>query len=218
MSAIWHLWCDLETTGLEWSMGCVLDAAFFLTDDELNRVGDPIDVLVGPPDGGRVYDNANAYDGLSIYGRFGFGWSFEFGHPTDRAAALHRESGLTDAWAAARQAEVLVPPLKVGAAVRALLAGYVGDGDTVRLAGSGVERFDRHWMSQLGLRFDGDPFHYRCTDISPARSFLREVCKLEFPQVKSAVPHRALADVEASLLEALVMRDAIRDRRWGSGD
>lgn len=177
--ATFLLWCDLETTGLSATQDELLEAAFILTDADLNEIGSVHGVLEPGP----------------------FGIKRLMGTPVVRK--MHTNNGLI--MDALRGETKTV--LNIQNEVINLLDAYTVEGDVIHLAGSGVAAFDRviltEYMSPLMQRL-----HYAPIDIGVLRRTWRMWTGRDITEDNAAKNHRAMDDVRGHLHEARAFRDA----------
>jgi oligoribonuclease (3'-5' exoribonuclease) len=183
-----RLWCDLETTGLEWDgpSAAILEAAFVLTTVDLVEVASA-SAVVSPPGASQDHDAL---------------WA----SMPEVVRQMHRDNGL---WQEATRGGT--PMLHV----EPELLGWLDEhgavaGSQVWLAGSGVAHFDRFWvqahMPRLASRLDA----YYTLDVGEVRRALHDAgVRLPGEPAQPKV-HRAVPDVRYALELGRVQRAALR--------
>lgn len=172
------LWCDLETTGLSATQDELLEAAFILTDSDLNEVGFVHGVMEPGP----------------------MGLKRLMGTPVVRK--MHTDNGLImDVLQGPTKTA-----LNVQDEVINLLDAYTTEGDVIHLAGSGVAAFDRviltEYMAPVMQRL-----HYAPIDIGVLRRTWHMWTGRDITKDNSAKNHRAVDDVRGHLREARAFRE-----------
>ena len=179
-----YLFLDFETEGLDVSVDRMLEVGWVLTDSDLREVGNGSALFKVP---GPLRMNSFVTD-------------------------MHEKSGLL--------ADLADPEVdkfnlyEVEHSINALVDSVVKDGETVRLAGSGVGfdmKFIESRLPNLRARL-----HYQIMDTSVVRRFLRDVCGLGAPELVGAdkteglTEHRAWDDAEMARRELLRYREFVR--------
>ena len=182
------LWADLESSGLDVKHDEIIEAAFILTDTDLNEVW-RAEYVIPPTMAGmtRLRDNAVVLN-------------------------MHRANGLLAEVAYLRSISMdrKVPAQVDIDVVAKMRAAGVAVGDTVHLAGSGVATFDRemikHWMPETSALL-----HYATIDVGVIkRCWTMWTGGDDITGDQVAKRHRAMSDIEGHLNEARAFRAAFR--------
>lgn len=172
--------CDLETTGLDHKRDVILEAAFAVTDAELNVI------------------DSKAWIVLSS------GWETTFENASDLVRTMHTESGLIDALNHTQEHK----PSENGVTTVAneiftWLFNHGVEGNYPLM--SSTIGFDRRFLKEHMPQVEAC-FSYQVIDVSS----IKELCKVFNPNVYAAYekmvagrkkPHRARLDIAATLEE-----------------
>ena len=176
----WLLWCDLEATGLSPEYDEIIEAAFILTDTDLNEIA-RYESLVWPRLRARERLNANALV-LKMH--------------TDNGLLAELDNGAPD-----------LPDVE--ARIWKMIHQLVDTDHTIYLAGSGVAAFDRPmirwhmpWLDKL--------LHYAPIDVGVLKRTWRMWTGQDISDDNGRKTHRVMADVEGHLREARLFRDAFK--------
>lgn len=186
------LWVDLETTGLDPAQDNIIEVAAVVTSEALERLGFEFESLVKPGDA--------AFDRLQS---------------DEVVRKMHSENGLLADLVEARGPDVLDTISVVDGHLSVALGEWNESngresGDKFLLAGSGVSRFDRHFM-QVHMPLTYKMLHYSELDISSVRKAWGMWAREPWPGevARGSGNHRARGDIEAAIAEATAFRDAI---------
>lgn len=171
-------WMDFETTGLDFNNDFILEAACAITDLEYNHIGPAVSYVIQPS---NHVERELRQTRLS-HNQFVFD--------------MHSQNRLIDDLADGSGTTISVFFAKVAKRFR-----EVGEPGEFRLAGSGVERFDRHFIAKLWPAGFDEWMHYRCHDVSNVRSFITDIGLGWTLPATAATEHRALPDVVRSIGE-----------------
>lgn len=173
-------WLDTETTGLDEATGHLLEVAILITDNDLNEVAEPFNMIVQPAEG----------------------WKEDLNEFTTK---MHTDNGLiTDIDAGTGE-----PLAVVEAAAVEYIERLCGTQDKPMMGGNSIT-FDRTWlkthMPKLLAAFHYrsidattlDQFTTRCTTVNGAD-----------PEQYLESDHRAVADLRRSVHIAKLVRDNI---------
>jgi oligoribonuclease len=172
------VWVDLEMTGLDPETEHIVEIAVIVTDGTLERVEEGPDLVVQAP--------AGVLDGM-----------------VDVVAAMHADSGLTDA--------VKASTLTVGDAEQQVLEfvrRFVPEERSAPLAGNSIHA-DRAFLRRYMPTLEGY-LHYRNVDVSTVKELVRRW----YPKLLDQAPekgggHRALADIRESIEELRWYREQV---------
>lgn len=177
------LWLDLETTGSDSEYDEIIEIGAFLTDPNLEVVGDPFEIVVRPTP-----------------------FAFDRMMNNDVVREMHLANGLYNDCAVAEDtigdAEDKM--------IRWLIAYDVNRGESrVILSGSGVSHFDRRFIHRQMPEAERFMVHWPI-DVGVVRRFLDLSGVLPDDQRPPDKKHRALDDARLHLEEALSYRAIVR--------
>lgn len=172
------VWVDCEMTGLELGSDLLIEVAALVTDNELNVLGEGIDVVIGAT-------HEQLANMLPV------------------VRDMHASSGLTQ--------EVLASTVTLQEAEQQVLAyvrEHVPEPRKAPLCGNSIAT-DRGFLTRDMAELD-NWLHYRMVDVSS----IKELARRWYPRAYYAAPkkgggHRALADIQESVLELRYYRAAI---------
>jgi len=166
------LWCDVETSGLDPSADMLLEAAFLVTDQQLNVVDQA----------SRILKVARVR------------WD-EFHKESPSVASSHERSGLMEECLGSPwdNLDGLIEPLLERHWKETM--GRTGD---VILAGRNVARFDRRWIEERGGIKCAYRFSHRHFDVTGLDLLMAKEQREQMPP--KAEVHRALFDLWSEVL------------------
>ena len=171
------VWIDCEMTGLSLEHDALIEIAAFVTDSELNLLGDGVDITIKPPQ--AALDQMN-----------------------DFVTTMHKTSGLLDELASGTSLE------DAQAQVMEYVRQFAPEPRKAPLAGNSVG-MDRLFIARDMPALD-EHLHYRVVDVSSIKELVRRwYPRTYFASPKKVGNHRALADIEESILELRYYREAI---------
>lgn len=180
------VWLDLETTGTDEKLDCILEVGTILTTPDL-RVVDSGESVIVPEATGIERLMANDYV-LKMH--------------TDSGLLGDTRSGLANNYLDA-QADMVE------------WLGNYGEPHDFMLAGSGVGHFDRRFIRTWWPDLDSW-FQYPVMDVGVIRRFLQlNGLGGAVPELNEQKPHRAMADIRLHLQEAQQYRDLLLASDFG---
>lgn len=181
------VWIDLETSGLEPVGGCIIEVAVVITDDELDEIA-RYESLVAPIVSPSKWEPF--------------------------ARAMHEKSGLL----ALLEEGTYHQPHVIAQTIQGLIKLNGAEG--APLGGSSVH-FDRAWLKEHMPEAEAT-LGYRNIDISTLKELVNrwKPYLAESRDKRLAVdekPHRAMADIQATLTEARFYRDYLFNSKISGG-
>jgi oligoribonuclease (3'-5' exoribonuclease) len=188
VSTTYLLWCDLETTGLDLKADVILEAAFILTDSNLDA----------KMQSHHLFPPSQAGWDLLLANEF-----VRKMHAANGLVAELVSSGSRLDW----QAENAIRDHDVE--LEGAISRHLEDGDTLHLAGSGIAAFDRPLIDR-DFPLVSHLLHYAPIDVGVLKRTWQMWAGQPISTDDANKTHRAMADVEGHLREARLFRDEFR--------